>query len=218
MGNTFGVGIIVRAFLDRTFIEESDDVFRYEKFESTGPFVVGCFEELPRGCVPVALKAIDHVAIATPQQVSCRLKPEQVHDVGAIAGARASLSYLRNQTDLPKEILALIEVMDNLDYSVRNLEIPVQPDRSETQSTSESQKALTPKMIREALALTILTADPSVTNRQLAKELCCSEASVCRMNIVKEFRKQKRLGHRIPSGVLTRRRDGHVDREGVDDE
>ncbi len=113
MGKAFEAGVVVRAFL-----EEYHPTFRHELVESKGPFVVACFENLPRGYVPVVLKAIEHVTIATLPFTSCVLKAEQVHDVGAIAGARATLSYIRTQTDLPKEIATLIAVMDNLEASV----------------------------------------------------------------------------------------------------
>jgi hypothetical protein len=146
------------------------------------------------------------------------MKAEQVHDIGAIAGARATLDYIRGQVDLPKEITMLIGVMDRLQNSIAVRELPEQTAQYEASQAPEPQDEISPKMKREALAVTILTANPALTNRKLAKMLECSEASVCRMESVKQFRKLHLSGHQIRPGVITRRRDGRVDCDGVDDD
>jgi hypothetical protein len=213
VGKAVEAGVVVRAFL-----EEYHPSFRHELVEKKGPFVVACFEYLPRGYVPVVLKAIEHVTIATPPFTECVLKAEQVHDVGAIAGARATLDYIRDQVDLPKEITILIGVMDRLHNSIFLRELPEQTAQYEAPQAAEPQDDVSPKMKREALAVTILTANPSLTNRKLAKMLECSEASVCRMESVKQFRKLHLSGHRVRPGVITRQRDGRVDCDGVDED
>ncbi|MFN6207763.1 MAG: hypothetical protein ACK49R_15110 [Planctomycetota bacterium] len=213
MGRAFEAGVVVRAFL-----EEYDPTYRRELVESRGPFVVACFENLPKGYVPVVLKAIEHITIATPSFTACLLQAEQVHDVGAIAGARATLDYIRDQVDLPKEITMLIGVMDRLQDSILVRELPEQTARNEPSQAPEPQDEISPKMKREALAVTILTANPGLTNRKLAKMLECSEASVCRMESVKQFRKLHLSGHQIRPGVINRRRDGRVDCDGVDED
>ncbi len=73
-------------------------------------------------------------------------------------------------------------------------------------------------MKREVMAVAYLTANPGLTNRELAKMLECSEASVCRIEAVRQFRKLHLSGHQIRSGVLTRQRDGRVDCDGVDED
>jgi hypothetical protein len=213
VGRAFEAGVVVKAFL-----EEYDPTFRRDLVESRGPFVVACFQNLSKEYVPVVLKAIEHITIATPSFTACVLQAEQVHDVGAIAGARATLDYIRDQVDLPKEITMLIGVMDRLQDSILVRELPEQTARNEPIQASEPQDEISPKMKREALAVTILTANPALTNRKLAKMLECSEASVCRMESVKQFRKLHLSGHQIRTGVINRRRDGRVDCDGVDED